>query len=186
MNIETLLFDLDGTLFDTREANYISYKKAFFNAGKSLTREEYFSNFGLCFDDLVNNVYPLSTQNERNKIATDKSLFYKESFSSIKLNQSLKSILINNKSRYKTAVVTTASRNNVVNILKYFELHELFDFFVCGEDVENGKPSPDCYIYAMNLLNTTPSRSLIFEDSPVGLRAAYASNASVVNVSGWC
>ncbi len=51
---------------------------------------------------------------------------------------------------------------------------------VSGEEVKNGKPSPDIFIYAANQLNVLPSDSIIIEDSENGVKAGKLSNAKVV------
>ncbi len=185
MTIKALLFDLDGTLINTREANYIAYKKAFLNEGKNLSEESYNKNFGLCFNDLIKNIFPSCSQIEKDRIKSEKTYFYKKNFCKTKLNPSLKSILLNNRSRYKTAIVTTASKINAVEILKYHGLHNMFDVFIFGEDVKNGKPHPECYNLAMQLLGIRSSECLVYEDSSIGIEAAKSSGASVINVSGW-
>ena len=51
--IKGLLFDLDGTLVNTKEANYLSYKEAYMTIGINLSRVDYSKVFGLRFDDMA-------------------------------------------------------------------------------------------------------------------------------------
>ena len=185
MKIKALLFDLDGTLVDTREANYIAYKKAFLKVGVTLTEESYNNSFGLCFNDLVKNVFPQCGQIEKDRIKSEKAYLYKKIFFKTKVNPFLASILYSNRSKYKTAIVTTASKRNAIDLLKYHDLYNLFNVFIFGQDVKNGKPHPDCYNIAMQLLNVKPSECLVYEDSSIGIDAATSSGASVIDVSGW-
>jgi len=43
----------------------------------------------------------------------------------------------------------------------------------------NPKPHPEGYIRAMINFNSMPEETLIIEDAPVGLQAAYATSANV-------
>ena len=52
-----------------------------------------------------------------------------------------------------------------------------------GQDVENGKPSPEIYDKTMAELQVQPSDTLIFEDSEVGLQAAKASGAYFIKIT---
>jgi dTDP-glucose pyrophosphorylase len=51
-----------------------------------------------------------------------------------------------------------------------------------NEDVKNSKPHPEIYWKAMSEIGVLPEETLIIEDSPYGLRAAYGSNANVLRV----
>jgi len=55
--------------------------------------------------------------------------------------------------------------------------------FVTGEDVENGKPAPDCFLLAAERLGHAIEDCLVFEDAPAGIQAAEAAGASVVVVT---
>ena len=44
MKNKLLIFDLDGTLYDTREVNFLSYQHALAQEGIKLDREFYYRN----------------------------------------------------------------------------------------------------------------------------------------------
>ncbi|MDR1443641.1 MAG: HAD family phosphatase [Treponema sp.] len=50
-----------------------------------------------------------------------------------------------------------------------------FRVIVCGDEVEQGKPAPDIFLRAAELLGAAPGDCLGFEDSPAGLRALAAA-----------
>ena len=54
---------------------------------------------------------------------------------------------------------------------------------VTGEDVEHGKPAPDCFLLAAKRLGQKIEDCLVFEDAPAGIRAADAAGAAVVVVT---
>ena len=86
--------------------------------------------------------------------------------------------------KYNTYVVlvTTGSNKNVNEILEYFHHEDLFDEVFTQDDVEEQKPSPQCFIKAMEHFKMSPEDSFIYEDSDVGLKAAYKSGANVIKV----
>ncbi|MBY3238309.1 HAD-IA family hydrolase [Rhizobium laguerreae] len=51
--------------------------------------------------------------------------------------------------------------------------------FVTSEDVQQGKPAPDCFILAAERLSVDPARCLVFEDAEVGIIAATAAGCQV-------
>jgi sugar-phosphatase len=56
---------------------------------------------------------------------------------------------------------------------------------VTAEDVERGKPQPDCYLRAAGLLGVAPSDAIVFEDAEAGITAGLAAGMRVVVVGPW-
>ena len=81
------------------------------------------------------------------------------------------------------ALATTASRKNVLDILAFFDLESKFDLMITQEDTSKLKPDPECYIRAMEKAGVSASKTIIFEDSEVGIKAARESGGYVVKVS---
>lgn len=54
---------------------------------------------------------------------------------------------------------------------------------VTAEDVERGKPAPDCFLLAAERLGHPIADCLAFEDAPAGIAAAEAAGAKVVVVT---
>lgn len=182
--IRCLIFDLDGTLFDSREANVISYQLAFKDAGLTLDVEAYEKNFGHRFNELMDIMLPSSDDVARNKIKQQKAAYYSQQLSLVKPNLGLIELLKSAGDNYKTALVTTASRVNVTNLLEHFSIKEnLFDHIITGEDVTYSKPNPECYKKAIAVLGAHPEECLVFEDSPIGIEAATNAGAHVIRVT---
>lgn len=54
---------------------------------------------------------------------------------------------------------------------------------ITAEDVEKGKPQPDCFLTAARRLGADPARCLVFEDAPAGITAAETAGCVVVVIS---
>jgi sugar-phosphatase len=54
---------------------------------------------------------------------------------------------------------------------------------VSADDVENGKPDPECYLKAAGLLDASPENCVVVEDAPPGIRAACSAGMAVVAVA---
>ncbi len=59
---------------------------------------------------------------------------------------------------------------------------ERFTVTVCGDEVAHGKPAPDPYLRAAELLGLEPGECLVVEDSPTGTAAAEAAGCPVLVV----
>jgi HAD superfamily hydrolase (TIGR01509 family) len=73
------------------------------------------------------------------------------------------------------AVATSARRPTAENHLGKAGLLERFKAVVTRDDVERTKPHPDVYLEAARRLAAAPEHCVAFEDSNVGLEAAYAA-----------
>lgn len=62
--------------------------------------------------------------------------------------------------------------------MQYLKLESGIDGIICGDDVEHPKPYPDCFLKAMESEGVSPSETIIFEDSAVGIEAARRSGAT--------
>ena len=54
---------------------------------------------------------------------------------------------------------------------------------VTADDVERGKPAPDCFLIAADRLGVEAADCLVFEDAPAGIAAAEAAGADAVLVT---
>ena len=55
--------------------------------------------------------------------------------------------------------------------------------FVGAEDVQRGKPDPECYLRGARLLGVRPNRCVVVEDAPSGIAAGRAAGATVIAVT---
>ena len=69
------------------------------------------------------------------------------------------------------AVVSGASRKEVESLLEQNNLGK-FDLIISGEDLEEGKPSPEPFSTALSKLRLKPSEALVVENSPLGVDSA--------------
>lgn len=54
---------------------------------------------------------------------------------------------------------------------------------VGGDSVARGKPAPDCYLLAADLIGTNPQSCLVVEDAPAGVQAARTAGCQVVGIT---
>lgn len=176
------LFDLDGTLYDTSKVNWLSYQEALKPYGFSLDENYFAKNCnGRHYSEFLPEIMGNSEYIDDVHIA--KKNFYKTNLLAARENFHLFNIIESIKDRYYIGIVTTASRKNTMDILKYFGRIDLFDDIVAQEDITKVKPDPEGFIIGMKKFNISKDNTVIFEDSEIGIKAAKASGASVITVS---
>ena len=82
---------------------------------------------------------------------------------------------------WPTALVTNTERALTEAALDSIG-REHFAVSVCADEVPFGKPDPDLYLRAAELLGVAPARCLAIEDSPSGALAAERAGAAVLVV----
>ncbi|WP_163867637.1 HAD family hydrolase [Myxococcus eversor] len=182
--IRCMLFDLDGTLLFTEEANFVAYQRAFAEADFVLERQAYQRAFGLRFDAMVRAVGANLDEDAARRVREAKARFYPESFDQVRPNLPLIGLLRSVRSYHATGLVTTAATANARALLQHFDLANLFDVTVFGEDVERPKPEPEGYLHAARRLDVPPAQCLAFEDSDSGVAAAERAGMAVVRIRG--
>jgi len=179
--ISCYLFDLDGTLFDTREANSMAYRKAFASEGVDIG-DGYRDCQGFDFSQLVDRLAPHLSDSAQARVRGVKAEKYKESLDAIRPNLPLIDFACSLSADNMLGLVTSASRVNALAVLKHFGLESLFDATVFGEDVRCPKPSPEPYLLGLKRLGATPGHTVAFEDSEGGIRSARAAGLNVIKV----
>ncbi len=180
--IKLLISDFDGTLVDTERANFLAYQRVLGEANIRLTAEIYADCFGLRVEEFLGRLGIVAPE-EILRIKKLKSAYYPSYFSELRLNHLLFNFLkACRQSGKRVAIATTSRRENLFNVLNYFDIAGEFDYFVTGEDIQKGKPDPECYLNVMNHFAIPPAQSLIFEDSSFGIQAARDSGANYIVV----
>jgi HAD superfamily hydrolase (TIGR01509 family) len=102
----------------------------------------------------------------------------------LKPNQTLQSVMnALSEDGYKLAVCSNSIRKTVLTVLSKLGIMEFMDYIISNEDVQNSKPHPEMYWRAISKMGCLPEETLIVEDSPYGLLAAYRSKAHVLRVN---
>lgn len=87
------------------------------------------------------------------------------------------------RARGQKIAVVSASKN-ADPVLRRAGILDLFDVVISGREAAAmslaGKPAPDTYIKAAELLDTTPRRTAVFEDSVTGVQAAKTAGAKTI------
>jgi beta-phosphoglucomutase len=79
--------------------------------------------------------------------------------------------------RCKKALVSGAAKQEVDSIISKYFGKDGFDVIVTGEDLEEGKPSPDPFRTALTKMGLKESEAIVVENAPLGVKAA--NNAGI-------
>ena len=182
--IKAILYDLDGVLVDSCDWHYNSLNRALKEVvGFEIKREDHIDVYNglptkkkLAMMDITGDPakdiwekkqqYTMDVINEMAHNSPQKR----------RLHEFTKMLGI------KSCCVTNSIRKTAELMLENTGQMEYMEFVVANEDVEENKPSPECYMLAMSKLNLLPQECLIIEDSPKGIESAKATGAHFLEV----
>lgn len=188
--IRLVCFDLDGVLVDACEWHYESLNRALQDTcGFSLTREEH---------ELTYNALPtrqklaqLSKEGRVSPELHEKIFNLKQDYTKICIAESAKNDEVKiEMMRYlwEKQIMVTCVTNSITETAKFMLLQtgqlQYVHRLIASDMVMRPKPHPEGYLTAIAAAGVTPEETLVVEDSPKGLEAAYASGANVMRVDG--
>ena len=163
MNINTVLFDLDGTLIDTNELIYVSFKYTFEKYGYSFSKEEILHFNG---PPLIDTFIQVNAEKANDMLQT-----YREH--NFEHHNELVSVFPNvietldclKENGIKMGIVSTKMRNGVELGLEVTGLKSYFDSIISLDDVHNAKPHPEPVLKGMKELNGSPETTIMVGDN---------------------
>lgn len=174
------LFDFDGVIMDT-EAQYT----LFWNEQGNVYLGENNFGYGIKGQTLtqIYNKYFLGKEAIQQEITDKLDEFEKHMY--YEYIPGVKDFIIDMKRNCaKIAIVTSSNEKKMKNVYHaHPELRELVDCILTSEMFIKSKPSPDCFLAAMKLLDISPENTYVFEDSFHGLQAGIASGATVIGLA---
>ena len=183
---KAFLFDRDGLLFDTERLFMEQLAVVMWEYGYTLTREIYEETLGLNGEVLRKTMlghfgedYPYDAVNK--KTAERTGIVAKTV--GLQVKPGIRELLAWLKEQGIPCCVASSTKSETVrSYLKKSGLLTYFNEVIGGEMVEKGKPNPDIFLLACEKLNVSAKDSVVLEDSPNGIRAAFAAGCAVICV----
>lgn len=186
MNIQGILFDMDGVILDTEKLYSRFWQEAANALGYPMTKEQSLGMRSLnreAGEAKLQSYFgkEISYTEVRNKrIELMDAYIEKEG---VYLKPGVTTLLeYLEKMGIKKAIATSSPIERTIKYLSSVNLDKRFDKLISGYMVEKGKPEPDIYLYAAKELGLKPENCLVLEDSPAGILAAYRAGCIPVMV----
>lgn len=183
MQIKLIILDFDGTLATTEEANMEAYRLALLEESIELDKAQYKRRyFGMRCPEFLREM-GITDKADIDRIRRRKIELYPTLFDTVHLNEPLWNFVQDFRHNGgKAWIVSTGQIENISNAIRYLNIEDGVDGILTSRDVIAPKPSPEAFLKVMHIEGVSPSETLIFEDSQVGLEAAKASGAAYIKV----
>jgi beta-phosphoglucomutase len=182
-----IIFDFNGTLSQDEPILLAIFQDLFAEAGRPLSAQEYFDELaGLSDPEIVRRW--LGPDNPTvDEVIARRIVRYRELVADgSSVPEAVRRAVRYAAQRVPVAVVSGAARAEIEPVLEAAGLASLLPTIVAAEDVPNGKPAPDGYLRALELLggDLAASDVLVFEDTEAGIAAAKAAGMRCIAVLG--
>lgn len=183
---KAVIFDMDGTLLESTEADFKAWEKVFEHYNQSLTYDKYVTMLGIRSADVIQNFLGFHDKDDVARILIEKFDRFVDYVNEhpIKPMKAAEDFL-KSLAQYdvKLAIATSSRKEKTQLILGQLNFLQYFDAIVTGEEVTNSKPAPDIFLKAAERLNVAPQHCVVIEDGPLGVTAAKKAGMKCIAIT---
>ena len=181
-----VLWDMDGTLLDSAEYHWLSWRDTMAAEKADFSYEYFIKTFGQRNDTILRDLFgPGLPPAEVDRIAAAKEALYRKLVRErgVRPLPGVERWLRRlRETGWRQAVASSAPRLNVDAILAALGIAQLFDAVTSAEDVTRGKPDPQVFLTAAARLGVAPDRCVVVEDAPAGVEGARRGGMRAIGV----
>jgi len=182
-----VLWDMDGTLIDSEDLHWISWKNTLANEGIFITHRQFVSSFGQRNDSILSEWLGVGATPERmERIADAKEDLYRRRVrrNGISPLPGVADWLRRlHQEGWLQAIASAAPRANIDAVLEALSATHIFGAIVSAEDVHRGKPDPEVYLTAAARVGAPPEQCIVVEDAVAGVEGARRAGMRSIGVS---
>ncbi len=177
-----VIFDIDGTLIDTRTfilESYIHVAKQLGNITYTQDRLPHYLTSGT-----LNQTYSAFLPHvELTDAMSEHEAFQKQNLDLIRPYEGAQQLLEVLSKTHAIAALTNRRSTSAHTNMKRMHIHEYFDLILTADDVANHKPHPEGVLYSMRHLGASADTTTMVGDSAADIDAGRAANTNTIGVT---
>lgn len=183
-----VLWDMDGTLADSREFHWRSWRDTMSAAGIEVTETMFAKSFGQRNDAII----PVwmgdrATPALVRELGDAKEALYRQFIAEAGLEPlpgAAEWVRRLHAEGWRQAIASSAPRANVELMARVLNFTPFMEALVGAEDVQHGKPAPDVFLAAAAAVGVGPDHCVVVEDAAAGIEAAHRGGMPCIGVGG--
>ncbi|MCL4247728.1 MAG: HAD family phosphatase [Anaerolineae bacterium] len=179
--------DMDGVIVDGMPFHVTAWVYAFNSFGLNVEERWFYELEGVVPFEVISEVlYRLQVEmsdNDRRYLYDTKLAHFHEHYRTIAIPgiHTLVETLLG--FGFRLAVVTGSEPQIALKVLETLGVAQSFSTVISAADVARGKPAPDPYLKAVELLGVAPSNCLVIENAPAGIMSAKRAGLTCLAVT---
>ena len=189
INLKTVLFDMDGVLFNSMPNHAEAWHKTMAQFGFTLSREEAYMHEGRTGAATINIVSQRergfdATEEEIKRIYQTKSDLFNQYPQAERMPGALEILTQIKDAGLIPMVVTGSGQTSLLDRLNQ-NFPNIFkrELMITAFDVKYGKPNPEPYLMALKKGGFQPNEALVVENAPLGVQAGVAAGIFTIAVN---
>lgn len=185
MEIEAVLFDLDGTLVDSNEQHVNAWAFAFREEGHPQELDDIRAQIGKGGDLLVPEILPDVDDAIRKRISKRHGEHFKDLYlDNVRAFDGASDLIRRvHASGRKVVLASSAKQDELEHYVGLLGIEACLAATTSIDDVETSKPEPDIFGAALERIGGEPSRSLVVGDTIYDVDAALRAGIAAVGVT---
>lgn len=187
MAVSAVVFDFNGTLSNDEPILCEIFTELFAAHGKPLSAQEYFDHLAGLSDPEIVRTWLGEDHPDVDAVIEERIVRYRAaSADGSSIEEPTREAVRFAAGRVPVAIVSGAARAEIEPVIEAAGLASLFTAIVTSDDIAHGKPDPEGYQRALELVGgkLDPSDVLVFEDTEAGIASARGAGMHVVAVGG--
>jgi beta-phosphoglucomutase len=174
MSIAAIIFDMDGVLVDSMPYHADAWVSVFKDVGLNIRREDIYELEGSNYTGIINLVFKKAGRTPEPadflKLAQKKQEIFSK-INKAKVFNGIYECINSLKGKCLLAVASGSDSAVVIELIERF-FPGTFSAIVTGNDVTEGKPSPEPYLKVVEMLKVNKDECIVIENAPLGVESA--------------
>jgi beta-phosphoglucomutase len=180
-----IMFDFNGTLSHDEPLLLRIYQRLFARHGKPLPEQQYFDRLaGLSEEAIVGGWLGVEGPLLESLVAERIEAYAVEAGDGATVTEPVRAAVRYAATRVPVAIVSGAFRAEIEPVVAAAGIADELTAIVAADDVDRGKPHPEPYLTALELLGIDPDEAVALEDTEAGIASAKAAGVRCLAVRG--
>jgi len=187
MALGGVIFDWDGVVINSASLHEKSWEMLANELGLSLPKDHFVLGFGKRNEIIIPQILKWTQNKDEISLwGKRKEELYRDlgKAEGIPILEGVRTLLQSlAREEIPCVIGTSTEKNNLSLAFEQLKIGHFFSGSVCSEDVTRGKPDPEVFLKAAQIINQAPGNCVVLEDSTHGIEAAISGGMKALGLS---